>query len=183
MRNNKNYRELQLSSPQVVLIFVGILLLGVIVFLLGVSVGKKQARMAQKSNLEQNQSIEQVQKEKPLPLQKSEQEQSKHTISRELASHQKNKPQSQKEETEKTSSFYYIQVGAFSDQQRAQSFAQKFEKMGYQIVIFKPFPRDKKTVYRVRLGGYSTKEEALQVKEELLEALGKKESDYFIIKY
>ena len=41
----KDYRELQLTSTQLALIFIAILALGVIIFLLGVSVGKKQATL------------------------------------------------------------------------------------------------------------------------------------------
>ena len=37
---SKDYRELQLSSSQLILIFIAILVLGIVVFLLGVSVGK-----------------------------------------------------------------------------------------------------------------------------------------------
>ncbi len=45
------YRELQVSSTQLAMIFIGILVLGVVIFLLGVSVGKKQARVAEQVNV------------------------------------------------------------------------------------------------------------------------------------
>lgn len=179
---NKDYRELQLSSPQVVLIFIGILILGVVVFLFGVSVGKKQAKMALKSQLSEKDSVEQVKQQKPQPVQTSKKAQPKETIRKELASHQKIKQETQKEESEKPSSLYYIQVGAFNKKQGAYSFAEKFRKMGYETLILKPLPSDKKPVYRVRLGGYTTKKEALEIKAELIESQGKKKSDYFIIR-
>src|SRR5512136_1194349 len=40
---NKDFREIQVSSSLLVVIFLGVLALGVFIFLLGVSVGKKQA--------------------------------------------------------------------------------------------------------------------------------------------
>ena len=40
---NKEYRELQITSSQLVVIFLAIIILGIVIFLLGVSVGKKQA--------------------------------------------------------------------------------------------------------------------------------------------
>ena len=43
--SDKNFRELQVSSSQLVVIFLAILILGLIVFLLGVSVGKKQTEI------------------------------------------------------------------------------------------------------------------------------------------
>ncbi|MCK7469673.1 MAG: hypothetical protein MZU95_01850 [Desulfomicrobium escambiense] len=43
--NNKEFREIQVSSTLLVVIFLGVLALGVFIFLLGVSVGKKQVRL------------------------------------------------------------------------------------------------------------------------------------------
>lgn len=43
---NKEFREVQVSSSGLVFIFLAILVLGVFIFLLGVSVGKKQVQMA-----------------------------------------------------------------------------------------------------------------------------------------
>ncbi len=43
---NKEFREIQVSSSLLVFIFLAILVLGVFIFLLGVSVGKKQVQMA-----------------------------------------------------------------------------------------------------------------------------------------
>ena len=42
---NKDFREIQVSSSLLVVIFLGVLALGVFIFLLGVSVGKKQVRL------------------------------------------------------------------------------------------------------------------------------------------
>jgi cell division septation protein DedD len=46
---NREFRELQVSSTQLAIIFFGILIIGVVIFLLGVSVGKKHAQAAMKS--------------------------------------------------------------------------------------------------------------------------------------
>ena len=46
---NREFRELQVSSTQLAIIFFGILIIGVVIFLLGVSVGKKHAQAASKS--------------------------------------------------------------------------------------------------------------------------------------
>src|SRR5512136_1244049 len=42
----KDFREIQVTSSLLVVIFLGVLALGVFIFLLGVSVGKKQVRLA-----------------------------------------------------------------------------------------------------------------------------------------
>jgi cell division septation protein DedD len=46
MSKDKPFRELQFSSTQLVVVFLGILVLGVFIFLLGISVGKKQGQLA-----------------------------------------------------------------------------------------------------------------------------------------
>ena len=51
MEKNKEFRELQFSSTQLVFVFLAILVLGVFVFLLGVSVGKKHGQLAAEAGL------------------------------------------------------------------------------------------------------------------------------------
>ena len=65
---NSDYRELQLSSSQLVLIFVAIIIVGVIIFLLGVSVGKKQAQIAETTQIAEEPITERVEEEKPRPV-------------------------------------------------------------------------------------------------------------------
>lgn len=48
---NKEYRELQITSSQLVVIFLAIIILGIVIFLLGVSVGKKQALTVSQTQL------------------------------------------------------------------------------------------------------------------------------------
>ncbi len=47
---NREFRELQVSSTQLAVIFFGILIIGVVIFLLGVSVGKKHAQASLKTS-------------------------------------------------------------------------------------------------------------------------------------
>jgi cell division septation protein DedD len=51
MEKNKEFRELQFSSTQLVFVFLAILVLGVFIFLLGVSVGKKQGQLTAEAGL------------------------------------------------------------------------------------------------------------------------------------
>jgi hypothetical protein len=51
MEKNKEFRELQFSSTQLVFVFLAILVLGVFIFLLGVSVGKKQGQLTAEADL------------------------------------------------------------------------------------------------------------------------------------
>lgn len=175
---SKDYREIQLASSHLVFIFIGILILGVVIFLLGVSVGKKQAQIIKDSGISSEAKLEEV-KGKTL----SSPQEPEDSISKELASHQKIK-----EETPKKASggeeenLYYIQVGAFKNKNSAESFAEKFKKKGYPTLVFEPLPSDKNPVYRVRIGGFPTKEKAENLRLKLVQSERKKKSDYFIVR-
>jgi cell division septation protein DedD len=192
--SNKEYRELQLSSSQLVLIFIAILVLGIIVFLLGVSVGKKQARIVEETQLA-NKPAEQITQEKPVP-----QKEPVETIDKELASHEKAQEDKLKEEKVKTETakpkiekskpqstaqeqnLFWIQVGAFSSPQNANSVAETYRGKGYKSIVLDPLPTDRKKIYRVRLGGYPTRDQAEKARDELALAENKKKTDYLIIR-
>lgn len=179
---NKDYRELSLTSTQLVFVFLAILILGVVIFLLGVSVGKEHAQLAKTTLFTSEKSImerppEQVEGNTSVPVQES-----KNDISKELAAHEK--VQGKAEEKRLTSlpqHLYYVQVGAFYDRTSANSFAAKFKARGHAVVVIEPYSTDKKPVYRIRVGGFSTREEAEKVKANLAQAEGKKKTDYFIV--
>jgi len=199
---NKDFRELQISSSILVFIFVGILILGVFIFLLGVSVGKKQVQIAGESGPAPRIVTEQVKAPptaKPKPA-----DEGKKLIAAELAPQQKplqsvkeapkrmepsEKPVAAKKEvkptaetsgppTGKTSPFF-VQVGAFNDKQTAVNTAEEFKKKGYSVLVLDPSSIIKK--FRVRLGGFPTREEALKALTKL-KAESKKKIDYFIAK-
>jgi cell division septation protein DedD len=187
--SNKEYRELQLSSSQLVLIFIAILVLGIIVFLLGISVGKKQAQIVEKTQLA-SKTAEQITQKKPIP-----QKEAPDTISQELASHEKAleekvkvepiKPKVEQPKTKPSTqgqNLYWIQVGAFSNQQNANAVAETYRKKGYNSVVLDPSSTDRTRYYRVRLGGYPTREQAEKARDELAREENKRNSDYLIIR-
>jgi len=51
MTNDKPFRELKFTSTQLAIVFLAILAFGVCIFLLGISVGKKQTQLAAKSGI------------------------------------------------------------------------------------------------------------------------------------
>lgn len=174
----RDYREIQLSSSYLVFIFIGILILGVVIFLLGVSVGKKQAQIKKETGLSTLAETEDV-KEKALPTPKE----SETAIRKELASHQKIKQETQKKPAgEQKENIYFVQVGAFKNKKAAQSFSEKFKKKGYTSLVLEPLSSDKNPVYRVRIGGYPTRDKAEDMRQRLAQSEGKKKSDYFIVR-
>ena len=187
---NKDYRELQLSSSQLVLIFIAILALGVVIFLLGVSVGKKQAQIADTTQFTSEPLTEQVVEEEPKPVEKPEEqpteiekpaEQSKDTIREELASHQKVKAETKvKPAPVPRSSGYYIQIGAFKNRDSAYAMAEELKDRGFPAQVFDPAPTDTNPLYKVRVGGYETRAQAEEELGKVAQAQGKQKSDYFI---
>lgn len=173
---DKNYREVQFSSSQLILIFVGILILGVVIFLLGVSVGKKQAQIIKKTEMPVP-AVAEKPKEKPPPSPSPE---AKDLINKELASHQKVMEETQKKApVPQKKNIFFIQVGAFDSKEVALSFAKGFEKKGYSTIVLDPLPSDKKPFFRVRVGGFETREKAEEAKARLISE-AKRKVDYFI---
>jgi cell division protein FtsN len=184
---SKDYRELQLSSSLLIFIFLGIIIVGIVIFLLGVSVGKKQTQLAENTQIPPDETLEQVTVSKPNSVQED-------PISKEIASHQEpaNKepqpiekkpslPPPTPSKTKASSLLYYIQIGAYSSKSSADNLVARYKRMGYNALVLEPFSTDIRNIYRVRVGGYQTQEQAAQVKAELVKAENKKDSDFFIV--
>jgi cell division septation protein DedD len=77
------------------------------------------------------------------------------------------------------SGLYYVQLAAFTDRAQAQTFADKYKKQGYTTTI-SPRATSTKTWYRVRLGGYKARDQAVDLLNKLNAAAGKK-TDYQIV--
>jgi cell division septation protein DedD len=198
---NKDFREIQVSSSLLVVIFLGVLALGVFIFLLGVSVGKKQVRIASQTQVVTQQIPEPV-KEPPVKPTVSETESAKTELSAGGGqSHPatvaaSSKPPVQepvvKPATKKATvvpkkapaggtGLYYVQVGAFVERAQARALADKYMKQGYAAVVADPRPSDTKTQYRVRLGGFTSRDRAVDLLNKVNAAAGKK-TDSFVVR-
>jgi len=175
---NKEFREIQVSSSALVFIFLAVLVLGVFIFLLGVSVGKKQAQMTGPTTLLAQRTTETVTQQPPIV--QTETESAKATAQPESPPPPP-ETQIQKKKEEPPASNYYIQVAAFFEKSQAIAMAEKLKKQGYSAFVFDPLPTDRKAVYRVRLGGYPTREKASQDLAKLNSA-SKKKTGYYITK-
>ncbi len=191
---SKDYRELQLSSVQLVIIFVGILIIGIVIFLLGVSVGKKQTQMAEEVTTITQPESEKVEAKPPVPIQKTKTTKPKETkpkeikgkksesIKKEIASHREAEEKTKaKTAAPGKENLYYIQIGAYEFKRNALNIAEGFNKNGYPSVVINPLPLDKKPWYRVRVGGYPSREEAEETLSKLLKLRITKKRDYFIV--
>ena len=197
----KDFREIQVSSTLLVVIFLCVLVLGVFVFLLGVSVGKKQVEITAATRVVAQQ-IQEPAKD-PGALKTEEQAPAKSGPETKApvtppssggqdkpADAQKPAPKSAAppaKTTTKTAApaaatgLFYVQVAAFTDRAQAGAEADKFKKRGFPVVVAEPRPSDTKTWYRVRVGSYPTREKAAEALTKLNEA-AKKKTDYRIVK-
>jgi cell division septation protein DedD len=187
----KDFREIQVSSTLLVVIFLCVLILGVFIFLLGVSVGKKQVQITA-ANQVVAQQIQEPARDKPSSPAPGV------TPSTTAGSQPGTGVESAAKPAPKTSApsakapaktpapaaatgTYYIQVSAFTDRAQAAAEAEKFRKRGYPVVVADPRPSDTKSWYRVRVGGYPTREKAAEVLTKLNDT-AKKKTDYRIVK-
>jgi len=215
---NKDFREIQVSSSLLVAIFLGVLALGVFIFLLGVSVGKKQAGGAAPTQIVTQQIPEPV-KEPPVKSTPSEtaaetaaetpsgaagqaaalnasgaaatpaaEVPAARPVSKEPAADVKPPAPKPALETRKASpegkkagsGLYYVQVAAYTDRAQAQAAADKYKKQGYAAVVANPKPTDAKTWYRVRLGGYASRDRAVDLLAKL-NAAARKKTDFRVV--
>ena len=179
---NKDYRELQISSSLLVFIFLAIIVLGIIIFLLGVSVGKKQTFIAESTSFGSTDQIERVIEDKPVQLEKP-----KDVISEEIASHEKIEEEKEKLPPPPSSqvvekNLFYIQVGAYKNKQGAEDHSGKLKKQGFTSRVYTPSPTDSRQLYKIKVGGFKTREQAEKVLERIASTEKKSASDYFIIK-
>ena len=188
---NKDFREIQVSSSLLVVIFLGVLALGVFIFLLGVSVGKKQVRITSQTQVVTQQIPEPV-KEPPVEPTPAETEAAKTEVPAGGIKPQSLKgeaaarpaPEKAKAAPQKApaggSGLYFVQIAATTDKTQAQALADKYRKQGYSAFVADPRPADTKTWYRVRLGGYASRDRAVDLLGKL-NAAAKKKTDFRVV--
>jgi len=204
---SREFREIQVSSTQLAIIFLGILVIGVVIFLLGVSVGKKHTQVALKANVIAQKEPEQLKEklvtlpqvkttqgaageagEKPAPAEATPAKTTfvpKKTADKPAIEPQpaesKAQPQVGLPASAEKKGQFYVQVGALAERQAAQDTAQKYRNMGYPVILMEPQITDKKPVFRVRIGGFATREQAEAAREKLSSGAGRK-TDFFIVR-
>ncbi|MHB8054858.1 MAG: SPOR domain-containing protein [Candidatus Aminicenantales bacterium] len=75
---------------------------------------------------------------------------------------------------------FYVQAGAVDTRPGAETLAQKIEGLGFRAIVLNPFAGDKKPLYRVRVGPYETKADAVSARDKLAAVLKKKPADFLI---
>jgi cell division septation protein DedD len=197
---NKDFREIQVSSSLLVVIFLGVLALGVFIFLLGVSVGKRQSSFSSPTQVVTQQIPEPVKEPpvkptaaetqsgatapgsgsgslRPAPDPAAQKTPAMETVAGKTPG---KKTVETKTAAPATRGLYYVQVLAVADRAQAEAAADRYRKQGYTAVIADP-PAGERN-YKVRLGGYATRDRAADLLKKLNAAAGKK-TDYWVVQY
>ena len=205
---NKEFREIQVSSTLLVVIFLGVLALGVFIFLLGVSVGKTQAGFAATPTQVVAQQIPDLVKEPPVKPTSEETEaaaaappsglasgpgtETAKPPATEPASGPSTAAPSVKAPAPKTATeikktaapavkgLWDVQVMSSESRAKAEAAADRYRKQGQTVLLLSPQAGEK--LYKVRLGGFSAKGRAVELKDKLSAAAGGK-TDFWVVKY
>lgn len=202
MSKDKPFRELQFSSVQLIVVFLAILVLGVFIFLLGISVGKKQAQLAVGGALPAKTETAapktpvsadaaaaakpEVAKPQDKPVGKpSDKPADKPAVKPPATPADKLAVKPGEPggvgSAAKPQGRFYVQIGAGGDKPAAMAFGEKVELLGFPSHVLDPLATDRKTVFRVRIGPYETSAAADDAQAKVAAALKKKKTDFFIV--
>jgi cell division septation protein DedD len=199
MATERQFRELKFSSTQLAVVFLAILVLGVFIFLLGISVGKKQSQLSAQAVITPAITTENVAQKSPLPAEstttgtvqpqqqpptaKEKPVEIKPTTEVEKPAEAKAEPakKSAQPAVKKQEGIFYVQIGAVADKEAADTLAKKVDTLGFPAIVLSPRATDKKALYRIRIGPYKTRQDAQEAQAKIAAALKKKTTDFFIV--
>jgi cell division protein FtsN len=174
----RSYLEIKVTFIHIVVLLTGVILIGIFLFYLGYRAGKAslkdQAGISSAVRIEaKNERIQINNKKKRKSTPADQKNVKKTTINEELKLHQKpvrerftQKKQKVRTKTLQKTTYYSIQVGAFSNFSNAKKYAERFSDLGYQTDILSTYIKDKK-LYRVRVGSFENKGDAKAEKSKL----------------
>ncbi len=200
----RDFREIQVSSSILVLIFLAVIALGVFIFLLGINVGKKQAQMAAAQSVPEKVTAAQPaaapgetkpsspesgiaapSSRTPLTTDRVEEPASKpaESAAPDLKPPE-NKPAAKPAASAAVSAEgFFVQIGALDDKAAAKTLGEQFRKQGYRVLVLDPLPADRKPLYRVRIGSYASRGQADAALAKLNKAAGAgKRTGYYVVR-
>ncbi|MCK5059229.1 MAG: SPOR domain-containing protein [Candidatus Aminicenantes bacterium] len=174
----KSYLEIKVTLMHIVILLVGVIIIGIFLFYLGYQAGKSslknqdvRAQLTEQGDRTKEINIlDDNRKTEELPVEKNENTPS---INEEMKLHQQpvrkhaeKTGHTIKGRTVKRESYYSVQVGAFSSFTNAKNYAAKFGRLGYPTEILSTTSKNK-TLYRVRVGNFKSKDAAEKGKKKL----------------
>lgn len=172
--SDTGYHEIRLEHKQLAIVFFVAVSFGVVLFLLGVWVGRKNPPLTESPT----ETIEQVESASPKPAEEKTSpptffekrpagERPADDSSESAAAAAPPTSTSAQAPAKPKGHVFTLQAGAFSTEENAKKAAMDLEKAGYAITVAAPDPKDKKKLYRVLVGEFASREEALAAKKRL----------------
>ena len=164
--SEKSYLEIKVTFIHILVLLVAVILIGIFLFYLGFQAGKSSI----KNQFAVSAIGKDSEKTEKIELQEN-------TVSPSITSKDSNiesemklhaRPDAEKIPVKpiQKESYYSIQVGAYANFSNARKESEKFSKRGYQTEILSTILKNQK-LFRVRVGKFSTLEEAEKVKLKL----------------
>ncbi len=178
----KSYFELRVTIFHIIIFLLALILLGVFLFFMGyrAAVNRIPLQTAKAESKEKTAEMqvktepaEEIIEEKPVVQEKTSAA-AESSIQQELQMHQIQETVKKRETTSPASAeLFVIQVGAFSDYQKAKAVAEDYRRQNYAVDIVAEIVRGKR-LHLVRVGNFSTLREAETEKTKLENRSGQK---------
>jgi cell division protein FtsN len=171
----KSYLEIKVTFQHILILLAGVILIGSFLFYLGYQAGqssdKKLAQQTQQAKGENSNAIEITSEKDPDKIEETQEP----SINEEIKLHQQpgKKGGVKTGKLIKREPYYTIQVAAFENHTLAKKYSEKFSRAGYPTAISQALVRGK-IWYRVRIGYYKTRSDAIKEKNILEKAENKK---------
>jgi cell division septation protein DedD len=185
----RNYYEIQLNNRQLVLVFIGTIIIGLVIFVLGVNVGKNKKEIELTSLGPQLEAVAERPESEPAPGDREESDaaaaadvSTRWDMARqreETASTKEEKPVETRQPdrkrqtsppTEKTkpaftpppaaTGDYTVQVASLTTRDAANVLKQRLASRGYDPIYIVTYDKGGQTYYRVRVGRYASRQDA-----------------------
>jgi len=72
-----------------------------------------------------------------------------------------------KKDAESPADYYTVQVGAFSENDRAEDLLKQYKEKGYSVRVISPLPDESPALYKVQVGKFDNKDSAANLAEKL----------------
>jgi cell division protein FtsN len=170
----KSYLEIKVTFQHILILLAGVIIIGSFLFYLGYQAGKSSLnKSSQTAKAGDAKSIEISSEDDPDKIEQAEEP----SISEEIKLHQQ-PTEGEKQDVKPAKplnrgTYFSVQVGAFNSHTLAKNYSMKFSKAGYPTSISQALVKGR-TWYRVRVGNYSTRAEAVAEKKKLEKMENKK---------
>ena len=162
----KSYLEIKVTFIHIFILLIAVILIGVFLFYLGFQAGKSSVKNQFTASSITTETGETEKIDLQVEPSRKAKKGGESAIDSEMKLHTKPAEKKLIPKPLEKKSYYTIQVGAYAEYSNAKKESDKFSRLGYQTEISSHIQGEKK-LYRVRVGRFTTIEEAQKEKSRL----------------